>query len=175
MTALHLLLVFVRVSALTFGGGYAMVPLFQYEMVNRLSLMTAEQFANLVALAQITPGPIGFNAATYAGIVKGGLVGSLTASLGMIVPSLTITLLVAVFMSKLHGAKWMQSMMRGIRPCVFGIIASAVVFFARTSVCVCWQGALIFAFVLFFRFKWRNLSPLWSLLASAVLGYALIP
>jgi len=187
VSALGLFLLFAKTALLTFGGGYAMVPLFQNEIVTRQALMSAEDFANLVALAQVTPGPIGFNAATYAGMTCGGWTGSVAASLGVAVPTFAIALVVAVFLRRAADAGWMKTMMRGIRPCVIGVIAAAVVFFADTSVFtsplfdalrggdfgLCWQGAVIFAVIVFVRWKWKKLGPVWSLLASAVLGWLL--
>ena len=74
---------FAKISFFTFGGGYAMVPLFQSELVFRYGLMTNELFANMVALAQVTPGPIGLNAATYLGFQQHGVIGALAASAGI--------------------------------------------------------------------------------------------
>ena len=73
MSLWGLFLLFAKTALLTFGGGYAMVPLFQNEIVTRHAFLSAADFANLVALAQVTPGPIGFNSATYVGMVSGGV------------------------------------------------------------------------------------------------------
>lgn len=171
MTLLKLMLVFAKVAVLTFGGGYAMVPLFENELVKNHAFLTADEFANLVGLAQVTPGPIGFNSATYVGMAQGGLAGALAASLGVVIPSIVISLLVAVFLRRAADARWMKLLMKGVRPCVVGIIGAAVVFFARTA--LCWQGAVIFAAVVLLRWKLPKLNPLWSLALSALLGYVL--
>ena len=171
MTLLKLMLVFAKVAVLTFGGGYAMVPLFENELVRNHAFLTADEFANLVGLAQVTPGPIGFNSATYVGMAQGGLAGALAASLGVVIPSIVISLLVAVFLRRAADAKWMKLLMKGVRPCVVGNIGAAVVFFARTA--LCWQGAVIFAAVVLLRWKLPKLNPLWSLALSALLGYVL--
>ena len=171
MTLLKLMLVFAKVAVLTFGGGYAMVPLFENALVRNHAFLTADEFANLVGLAQVTPGPIGFNSATYVGMAQGGLAGALAASLGVVIPSLVISLLVAVFLRRAANAQWMKLLMKGVRPCVVGIIGAAVGFFARTA--LCWQGAVIFAAVVLLRWKLPKLNPLWSLALSALLGYVL--
>ena len=168
---LSLFLIFAKIAVLTFGGGYAMVPLFEHEIVVRHAFLSAADFANLIGLAQVTPGPIGFNSATYVGMAQGGFAGAVVASLGVMVPSLVISLAVAVFLRKAADAKWMKLLMKGVRPCVVGIIAAAVVFFAKTA--VCWQGAVIFALVVFIRWKWSKFNPVWSLAVSAFLGWAL--
>ena len=171
MSLLVLFLIFAKIAVLTFGGGYAMVPLFEHEIVTRHAFMAAADFANLIGLAQVTPGPIGFNSATYVGMAQGGLAGSVIASLGVMVPSIVISLVVAIFLRKAVDAKWMKLLMQGVRPCVVGIIGAAIIFFAKTA--VCWQGAVIFALVVLIRWKWAKLNPIWSLAVSALLGWVL--
>ena len=171
MSLLVLFLIFAKIAVLTFGGGYAMVPLFEHEIVTRHAFMSAADFANLIGLAQVTPGPIGFNSATYVGMAQGGLAGSVIASLGVMVPSIVISLVVAIFLRKAVDAKWMKLLMQGVRPCVVGIIGAAIIFFAKTA--VCWQGAVIFALVVLIRWKWAKLNPIWSLAVSALLGWVL--
>ena len=171
MSMFSLLLIFMKIAVLTFGGGYAMVPLFEHEIVTRHAFMAAADFANLIGLAQVTPGPIGFNSATYVGMAQGGLAGSVIASLGVMVPSIVISLVVAIFLRKAADAKWMKLLMQGVRPCVVGIIGAAIIFFAKTA--VCWQGAVIFALVVLIRWKWAKLNPIWSLAVSALLGWVL--
>ena len=171
MSLFVLFLIFAKIAVLTFGGGYAMVPLFEHEIVTRHAFMSAADFANLIGLAQVTPGPIGFNSATYVGMAQGGLAGSVIASLGVMVPSIVISLVVAIFLRKAVDAKWMKLLMQGVRPCVVGIIGAAIIFFAKTA--VCWQGAVIFALVVLIRWKWAKLNPIWSLAVSALLGWVL--
>ena len=171
MSLLVLFLIFAKIAVLTFGGGYAMVPLFEHEIVTRHAFMAAADFANLIGLAQVTPGPIGFNSATYVGMAQDGLAGSVIASLGVMVPSIVISLVVAIFLRKAADAKWMKLLMQGVRPCVVGIIGAAIIFFAKTA--VCWQGAVIFALVVLIRWKWAKLNPIWSLAVSALLGWVL--
>ena len=171
MSLFVLFLIFAKIAVLTFGGGYAMVPLFEHEIVTRHAFMAAADFANLIGLAQVTPGPIGFNSATCVGMAQGGLAGSVIASLGVMVPSIVISLVVAIFLRKAADAKWMKLLMQGVRPCVVGIIGAAIIFFAKTA--VCWQGAVIFALVVLIRWKWAKLNPIWSLAVSALLGWVL--
>ena len=171
MSLFVLFLIFAKIAVLTFGGGYAMVPLFEHEIVTRHAFMSAADFANLIGLAQVTPGPIGFNSATYVGMAQGGFVGSVVASLGVMVPSIVISLVVAVFLRKAADAKWMKLLMKGVRPCVVGIIGAAVIFFAKTA--LCWQGAVIFAAVVLLRWRLPKLNPIYSLVLSAALGYLL--
>lgn len=168
---LELFGLFIRCSALTFGGGYSMVAVFENEIVRLHQYMSGADFANLVGLAQVTPGPIGFNSATYVGFAQGGLLGASVASLGVMVPSLTLTLLVAVFLQRMKDSKGLKIALKVIRPYVLVVVALAAWFFLRT--CLCWQGVAIFAAVLAFRIWKPKVNPVYSLLAAAAFGYLL--
>jgi len=170
--ALQIFLAFAKVAALTFGGGYAMIPLFQDEIVTRLALMPDTDFANLVGLAMVTPGPVGLNSATYAGVVTGGLRGAVAATLGVMVPSLTFTLVVAVFLRRISSSKRVKDVFAAIRPAVVGLFAAAVLFFAKTSVFESWQGAAVFAAILLLHLRWK-MNVFAALALSGALGYLL--
>ena len=186
MNSIFLYLLFAKHSLFTFGGGYAMIPLFQDEFVRRLQVLSAEEYANLVALAQITPGPVGLNAATYIGHLQRGFCGAVAGTLGLVTPSLVLGLLVAIFFYRVRNSKVLVDVLKVVRPVVIGIIASAVFFFADTSVFtaplrglwdgagtgVCWQGAVVFLVTLGLYWKWR-LNAIWLLLLSGVLGWTL--
>ena len=184
---LDLYLLFAKTSLLTFGGGYAMIPLFQDEIVSKHAFMDGAAFANLVALAQVTPGPVGLNAATYAGMSQAGVPGAAAATLGVMTPSLVLTVAAAVFLRRMAKSAAVSELLAGIRPCVLGIIAAAVVFFADTSVFtaplagvwrggafgVCWQGLAIFLAVLVVQARWKPPVPL-LLAGGAFLGWLLM-
>ncbi len=187
MPIVYLYWLFLKIGLLTFGGGYAMIPLFQTELVTRHGLLTASQFADFVALAQMTPGPVGLNAATYIGQQQAGLAGAVAATLGVTTPSLTIGILVAVFLHRFEKSRVIQAALSGIRPATLGLIAAAVIFFAETSVFtaplkslwsagesfgISWRGAVIFATVLFVSARWR-VNMLWLLLGSGLAGWLL--
>ncbi len=183
MNLLYLYYLFAKIAIFTYGGGYAMIPLFENELVVKHAYVTSAEFANLVALAQITPGPIGLNAATYIGMLQGGFAGALAATLGLISPALIITMLAAVFLKKMSGNKTVQTILCGIRPCMLGIIAAAVIFFANTSVFsaplsnlwnnkpfgLCWQGCLIFVITFAIQWKWKP-NVIWLLIGACILG-----
>ncbi len=177
---------FVKIGAFTFGGGYAMIPLFQDELVFRHAFLTNEEFANMVALAQVTPGPVGLNAATYIGYQQGGVFGALVGTLGVMTPSLIIVTLIAYFMALFQDNPLVKALLAGIRPATLGLIAAAVIFFADTSVFsapladwwrkgafgLCWQGTAIFALVLFVELRWK-INMIYVLLGSALLSWLL--
>jgi len=186
MMLLHLYLLFVKIAAFTYGGGYAMIPLFQDELVTKHGYLTAEEFANMVALAQMTPGPVGLNAATYIGCNEAGVAGAIVSTLGIMTPALVITLATAVFLQRMKDNAVLKAALGGIRPAVLGLIAAAVIFFANTALFthpinnlwhgrpfgLCWQGLVIFAVTIILEVKWK-LEMLWVLLISAILGWLL--
>ena len=186
MSLLSLYLLFLKIGCFTFGGGYAMIPLFQDELVNRHGLLTTAEFADIIALAQMTPGPVGLNAATYIGQQQAGIAGALAATLGVCTPSLTIVLAVAGFLRLFRDNPHLKAALAGIRPATLGLIAAAVLFFAETSVFAAplrflWTagkhfsldalGCLIFAGVLAAHWRWKP-PFLWVLFGSAALSAA---
>lgn len=196
MNLLQMYFLFAKIGLFTFGGGYAMIPLFQVELVNNWHFMTNEEFANFVALAQVTPGPVGLNAATYIGYqcgaqtlggIAGGALGGVVGTLGVMTPSLIVVTLIAYFMQIFKDNPIVKAFLSGIRPATLGLIAAAVIFFAETSVFqaplrnlwtkgehfgLCWQGCVIFAAVLLLSLKWK-ISPVWLLIGSAAVGWLL--
>ena len=178
---------FAKISMFTFGGGYAMIPLFQDELVVKGQFLSETEFANLVALAQVTPGPVGLNAATYIGYGQAGIPGAIMATLGLVTPSFIFTLLAAVFIQKAKDNAILKNALSGVRPAVLGLIAAAVIFFANTSLFtqpvnvlwtkagqfgLCWQGIVIFAVTLFLQIRFK-LNLVCLLLLAAFLGWAL--
>ena len=180
---------FIKIGSFTFGGGYAMIPLFYAELVEKYHLITAEKFSNIVAISQITPGPIGINAATYIGYINGGFLGACMGTLGLLIPSVIIISIVNKFFEKFRKSKLIENTLFGVRPAIVGLIFAAVVFFANESMFIVdfslkafgeynvrfgirWQGILIFitAIILAKKFK---LSVIWVLVISAVLGLIL--
>lgn len=129
----QLFISYLKIGFFGFGGGYAMLSLIQNEVVVQHAWMTNAEFADIVAVSQITPGPIAINSATYVGYHVGmqtghlwcGLLGSAIATLAVCMPSLTLMILVARFFLKLKGNRIVAGAMLGMRPAVIGMIASA--------------------------------------------------
>ena len=200
---IHLLYVywlFLKIGLFTFGGGYAMIPLFQLELVERHQYLTSAEFANIVALAQMTPGPVGLNAATYIGYQQGvavlgnvlgtypaGCLGAIFGTVGVMTPSLTLVLAAAIFLSKFQENKYMKAVLSGIRPAMLGLIGAAVIFFANTSIFtaplqsiftkfsefgVSWQALVIFFAALFVEFKYK-VNIIFIILGSGLAAWLL--
>lgn len=188
MNPLQLFLLFAKIAVLTFGGGYAMIPLFQYELVDRTKLIESGEFANLIALAQVTPGPIGLNAATYIGYQQYGFWGSLAATFGVVLPSLILIILLVYSLNKIKDNQYFKGVLGGIRAVTLGLIFSAVIFFAETSIFTApfeslWNGnfskfgfsisgVIIFAVTLVMQ-KFTKASVLQLMILAAALGAGL--
>ena len=116
---------FLKTGVFTFGGGYAMIALLRQEFVEEKKWLSSDEFFDLVAIAESTPGPIAINAATYIGFKAGGVVGSLLATLGVCLPSFTIIYLISLFFDAFLSLKYVNYAFRGIQACVPYLILSA--------------------------------------------------
>ena len=117
---LQLLWSFTKIGFTSFGG-LSMIPLISSEMAGH-GWMTAEEVSDIVAIAEMTPGPLGFNCATFAGVRTAGVAGAIAANLGIMMPTLTLTLLAAVFLERFKDSRVMQDIMSGVRPACVGMI-----------------------------------------------------
>ncbi len=131
MIYLELLWTFFKIGAFTFGGGYAMLPLMQ-EQVLLKNWATNEEIINFIAVSESTPGPFAINMATYVGMETGGLFGAFCATLGVVLPSFIIILTVAQFYEKFKTSTVVSGCMSGLKPAVVGLIASAVISIGAT-------------------------------------------
>ena len=128
-----LFLLFFKIGIFSFGGGYAMLPLI-YQEIQTLGLIPTREFSDIVALSQMTPGPIAVNAATYIGYKSGAFWGAAFATLGVTLPSFIIIILIDSVFTKFKENRIVKEIISGIRPATVGMIASAVIFFAETSI-----------------------------------------
>lgn len=126
-----LFLTFFKIGAFTFGGGYAMLPLIQAEVLNH-GWLTNEKIINFIAVSESTPGPFAINMATYVGIETSGFLGAFCATLGVILPSFIVILTVASFFEKFKTNKIVKGCMSGLKPAVVGLIAAAVLSIGKT-------------------------------------------
>ena len=132
MIYLKLFLTFLQVGAVSFGGGYAMISLIK-ERVLVNGWLTEEQLLNMIAVSESTPGPIAVNMATFVGSSQGGFLGSLVATLGVVLPSFVIILLIAALIRNFLKYEGVQAVLGGIRPCIVGmILATAITIFLST-------------------------------------------
>lgn len=123
---------FFKLGFVSFGGGYAMLPVIEHEALSH-HWMTAEQYTEAITLAGMAPGPIAMNSAVYVGYTASGLIGSIAASLGVILPSAIIMLLIATIFYRVYDNQWVQSALDGMKPAVIALIAYAAVNMAMHS------------------------------------------
>lgn len=131
--ALRLLLVFLKIGAFTFGGGYAMIPLIEYETTEKRKLIAREELSDIVAIAESTPGPIAINSATFIGYRTAGVCGAAAATLGVVLPSFVIILAVAFFLRHIMENRFVQYAFFGIRAGVLALIVKALLSFWKRS------------------------------------------
>lgn len=125
MSLLSLFWSFFQVGLFSFGGGYVAIPLIRQQAVERWGFISLAEFADLVTIAEMTPGPIALNAATFVGIRAAGLPGALAATAGCVLPSVVIASLLAFLYKRYAGLSVMQSLLACLRPAVVALIASA--------------------------------------------------
>ncbi len=125
MIFLELFLSFVQIGLFSIGGGYAAMPLIQNQVVDLHPWLTMTQFADIMAIAEMTPGPIAINSATFVGIQVAGFPGAVVATLGCVFPSCMIVMTLAYIYYRFRGLKMIQGILTGLRPAVVAMIASA--------------------------------------------------
>lgn len=174
---------YLKIGFFGFGGGYAMLSLIQNEVVVQHQWMTGSEFADIVAISQITPGPIAINSATYVGYMVGlqaggvgyGMLGSLIATFAVCLPALTLMLLITRYFLRLRHNPLIEGAMRGMRPVVIGMIAAAALLLifphstdpGEQNFIDLWSW-LLFGGVLIGQ--WKKINPILLIVLSAVAG-----
>lgn len=186
MIYLSLFLSFLQVGMFSIGGGYAAMPLIQSQVVEQHAWLTMQEFTDLITIAEMTPGPIAVNSATFVGIRIAGIGGAVVATLGCIFPSLIIVSLLAFIYYKYKNLSTIQNVLASLRPAVVALIASAglsillqVVFGGGTVNLsgVNWIGVVLFAAAIFAlrKLKWNpilvmSLCGVGNLLVNIITG-----
>ncbi len=176
---------FFKIGLFSVGGGMATLP-FLYDMADRTGWFTYDQIADMLAVSESTPGPIGINMATYTGFTTAGMPGSIVATLGVITPGIIIVLLIIAVLERFRKNKYVEAAFYGIRPASSGLIAAAGVLVAEIALFNVDADsiagffdvkALILAAVLVVLTRWvkptKKLHPVVFIAASAVVGILL--
>lgn len=175
----ELFITFFMIGAFTFGGGYAMLPLVQEEVL-RKGWMPLSEIVNFIAISESTPGVFAVNMATYVGSEMGGLFGAICATLGVVLPSFIIILIVARCYDRFRKSRIVAGAMSGLKPAVVGLISAAVLSIAKTVLMPTGAFALnaglivsliIFAIGLFLVLK-KKAHPVLIIVMGAALGVA---
>ena len=168
---LDLFFTFARIGGLTFGGGYAMLPILQREVVEKRKWVTNEEIMDYYAIGQCTPGIIAVNTATFIGQKCAGNIGSIVATLGVVFPSLIIITLIAAFLQNFADLAIVKNAFAGIRICVSVLIINAVIKLWKSSV-IDIATTIIF-FVIFIAAIFTDLSPIVFVLFAGIAGVIL--
>ena len=171
-TCLELFYTFFKIGLFGFGGGYAMLSLIQYEVVEAHQWLTAGEFTDIIAISQVTPGPIAINSATYIGYqaTGGSILGSAVTTFAVCLPSVIIMVLLCRFFLLFKTNRYVQAALSGMMPAAFGLIAAAAIMLMNKQNFADYTGIIIFiiTFALSYFFKWGVIR---TIALAAVAGY----
>ncbi|HEX3028525.1 MAG TPA: chromate transporter [Clostridia bacterium] len=166
---LDLFLTFFKIGAFTIGGGLAMLPIIEREIVDKKGYINKEEIIDAFAISQSLPGIIAINSAIYVGYRIAGLIGALVTALGVILPSFVIILAIAMLFTTVSGNVWINKALTGVKAGVAGVIAVSVVNLARKAIKDAF--GIILAIVAFVLAAIFDVSIVYIVLAGAFLGY----
>ena len=165
---IQLFAVFARIGAVTFGGGYAMLPILQAEVVEKYHWASEEELADYYAVGQCTPGVIAVNTATFIGMKRKGVTGGIIATLGVVLPSLVIITVIAAFLSNFAQLQFVRDAFAGIRVCVCVLIFNAIKKLAKGALV---DKLTIGLFLLVMGINlFSSISPAWLVVLAGVVG-----
>ncbi len=178
---------FFQIGAFSFGGGMAAMPLIQNQVVDKHGWLTLTEFTDLITIAEMTPGPIAINSATFVGIQTMGLLGAIVATIGCVLPSCIIVLLLAWLYSKFKDMFILQGALSGLRPAVVALISGAGVtiltlaLFGEEGISfangakhfvqsIDYVALSVFVIGLFILRKWKSTNPIMVMIGAGVIG-----
>ena len=168
MIIIQLFWEFFKIGLFTFGGGYAMIPLIEKEIVNKYHWLTIEQFTDLVAISEMTPGPFAVNSATFAGYKIAKFWGAVGSTLGVVLPSFLIIWLIASVFFSFQDNHIVQAAFKGLRPAVLGLIIIAALTVSKIAI-LDYKSIIILIFVV--AGVWiLKIHPILALIISAIIG-----
>lgn len=165
---MKLFLSFFKIGAFSFGGGYAMLPLMKEIVIDQHNWLTNSEFIDILAISEMTPGPIAINMATFLGYRVGGVFGSVAATLAVVLPSFIVMSLIFHFVTKFKDSPYTDYFFRGIRPIVLGLIASAAVSVAMDAYVDI--KSVIISIVLFYFITFKNLKAIPAIILAGLAG-----
>ena len=177
---LSMFIAFFKIGLFGFGGGYAMLPLIQQEVVETNEWFTVGEFTDIVAISQTTPGPISFNSATYIGFsavhssghgVLASILGSAVCTFAVSLPSFGLMTLVSIFFFKFKENRYVRAAMYGIKPAVIGLIAAAGIMLINGNNFIDYKSWVIFSAV--FLASLKKIDPILLIAIAAVAGFLL--
>lgn len=167
----QLILVYLKIGTFGFGGGYAMLSLIQYEVVEHHQWLTLQEFTDVVAISQMTPGPIGINSATYVGYaVTQNVWGAVAATVAVCLPSFLLVILLSYFFMRCKDNKYIKAAMSGLLPMSVSLIAAAALMLMNGDNFIDYKSILICVAAFIATWKW-NLHPILLIIFSGIIGY----
>lgn len=164
---------FFKIGLFSFGGGYAVLSLIQKDVVENFGWITTGEFTEVVALSQVTPGPIAINSATYIGYkVTGTALGSLFTTLGVVCPSFIILSLIVIFLHKFRNSPVIDRAFKALRPTVLGLILAAGLSLLKPENFIDWKSFVIFGLSIVLSLKY-NIGVIPLIIGSGILGIIL--
>lgn len=168
MIYLKLYYTFLKIGAFSFGGGYAMLPLIEKEIVLNNNWIDPNSFIDIIATSQMTPGPIAINSATFVGYKIGGVLGSIVSTIGVVTVPVILILIISKFVSRFKNSKIVESIFTGLRPALIGLIlASAYSVGTRAIFDIYSLLIALFIFIIVNRIK---VHPILAIAISGLLG-----
>jgi len=170
MIYFQLFWVYLKIGLFSFGGGYAMISFVEYEIVRKHTWIGQAEFTDIIAISQMTPGPIGINTATYVGYtVTGNVLGSVIATVAVCIPSFVIMLAICKFIESYRKNKWFNAALSGIKPVTIGLIAAAAISMINKENFT--DYASIGIFVVSFLVSWKlKMNPIMVILLAGLFG-----
>ena len=187
MICFKLFITFFEIGMFTFGGGYAMISLIRDKAL-AFGWLSEQELMNMIAVSESTPGPIAVNMATFVGSAQGGVLGALAATLGVVLPSFIIILLIAALFRNFLKYNGVQAFLKGVRPCIVGLIIATAITMAlgtllnfttlKSVISIDLRGVIILAVLVCISLMWKKVkkkkpSPIIMILISAGLGMIL--
>ncbi len=181
MILLKLFWAFLQIGLFSIGGGLAAMPLIQSLVLEKNGWITAAEFSDLITISEMTPGPIGINAASFVGARIAGIPGAVCATLGFILPACLIVSLIAWLYVKYSELNWLSGALRGLRPAVVGMIASAALTLLTNAFCapnataflgIDWAAVLLFL-ICFWLLRKSKPSPILVMCLSGAAGFGI--
>ena len=161
---------FVKIGLFSFGGGYAMIPLIQQEVVDKNAWISLEQFTDIIAISQITPGPIAINVATFIGYTTtGNILGATLATLGVVLPSLIIMIVLVKFLSKTQDNIYVIRAFKGLRLIVIGLILGAAFSLMKPEILIDYKSYILLVVAMVALIKYK-IGPISIVITSFILG-----
>ncbi len=157
---------FFKIGLFTFGGGYAMIPLIEAEIINRRGWLARDEFLELLTLAQSAPGPIAINTSVFIGYKVRGIPGAAAAVCGAVLPSFAIILVIAIFFAEVRNNVVVDAAFKGMRPAVVALIVVPTISLARGM----HPALIVVAVATALAVWWFGFSPIWLIVAGAAAG-----